>query len=1050
MSQPSQIHLQHNAENDFRATQDFKVRVSSDGNTSTLDPQSSGKFPGSDNKSLLSEFDEYVASERTVSRDLGCVFEVGDMVWGKVKSHPWWPGHIYNEAFATSSVRRSKREGHVLVAFFGDSSYGWFEPDELIPFDSNFAEKSQQMSSRTFLKAVEEAVDEACRRRALGLACMCRKNENFRPANVEGYFYVDVGEYEPGGVYSDSEIRKARDSFIPTETLAFVKQLALAPHGGDHGRIGFAKDKATLSAYRKAVFEQFDETYAQAFGVQPLRPQDSPLRQPVIARHPPRAPLSGPLVIAEALGGGKTTTKSAKVKETLKKDRYLFKRRDDPSKSLQLAHREEKTDAAARYVLQKRDPAVPVAPHNFEKQMHTGFINHDSAASTSDAQEALKGQVQADGNGLTSHAISLDAKPHLAKGEESSEEKIHIFERDNVSNKSMIRSDLSGELPLQSTVDKTSQPSHMENQVCTDVKQTDLGLLTVADGGHDMHQVNSENNAYSSPVEAKHHERSAVKKIRGHKRPAGDLNSKTSAVGERKKKKKKDLNQQSTLGSLYKQSTLGKSVHLSGKLPLKAISSGLAPREEFPAEQVEVDVNASKLMPMTGDAYFELPKLLGDLQALALDPFHGTERNIPAAVRQFFLRFRSLVYQKSLSLSPSAENEAPEVCVPKPSSSVRTSDSTDDHARTLPAVKSVKHIVRPDDPTKAGWKRAPSDRQEEMAAKRLKKINDLKAVASEKAAAIQRPSEARREDGKESISQVPSKSVRPDSTKKVERSVKAVEPTTLVIKFPPQTSLPSIPELKARFARFGPMDQSGFRIFWKSSTCRVVFLHKADAQAAYKYSEANQSLFGSGGVRCFLRESGDSAPEISEAANETLWVKDPATVHRQTLVLSQQPLPQPMIQLKSCLKKSNGDESGQVMGNGGSSKGNPRVKFMLGGEESNRGDQVMVGSRNNFNNTTFAEAGAPSVAMDFNSKNVQKVTYQAPSPIIPLIKSPQHNLRNSEMAMAPRNRPNLINTAPTNPSTVDISQQMIHLLTTCSDVVTNLTGILGYVPYHPL
>ncbi|KAA3471252.1 T-complex protein 1 subunit gamma [Gossypium australe] len=31
-------------------------------------------------------------------------FEVGDMVWGKVKSHPWWPGHIFNEAFASSSV----------------------------------------------------------------------------------------------------------------------------------------------------------------------------------------------------------------------------------------------------------------------------------------------------------------------------------------------------------------------------------------------------------------------------------------------------------------------------------------------------------------------------------------------------------------------------------------------------------------------------------------------------------------------------------------------------------------------------------------------------------------------------------------------------------------------------------------------------------------------------------------------------------------------------------------------------------------------------------
>ncbi|RDX97551.1 DNA mismatch repair protein Msh6, partial [Mucuna pruriens] len=1075
----TELHSQDNAavprKTDDASTEEFRVRVCSDG---------AEKFPGSDSKSLLSEFDDYVASERHVSRDLGFGFEVGDMVWGKVKSHPWWPGHIYNEAFASPSVRRSRREGHVLVAFFGDSSYGWFEPAELIPFEANFAEKSQQTNSRTFLRAVEEAVDEACRRRGLGLACKCRNAGNFRATNIEGYFCVDVEDYEPGGLYSDGQIRKARNSFKPSETLAFVKQLAIAPHDGDQGSIGFCSNKATLSAYRKAVFEQFDETYAQAFGVQPMRPthsQTNPLDQPGTVRHPPRAPLSGPLVIAEALGGGKSTTKSVKVKEALKKDRYLLKRRDDPNNSVQLAYKEDKSDAADRYVLKKRAPAVLVTPHNLEKQADMGFISHDSgAAAISDAKEALVGQVQADDCGLTSH----DAKLHLDKEEESYEEVTHSFEQDNASNKSMVRSDLSEELALLSTVDEMSQPSHLENQVsidvkhdgnaklsgpCEDFKQIEQGPLPIVDGANDMHQVKGENNVYGSPVDANHHKISVVKKIKGHKRPADELNSETSAFGEGKKKKKKDLNLQPTLGSMEKHSTFGKSVHLSGKSTGKAVSStsSLARREDFPAEQVEVDVNGHNLLPVDtiGNANFELPQLLGDLQALALNPFHGIERKIPAAVQQFFLRFRSLVYQKSLYVSPPTENEAPEARVTKSPSSVETSDSPEEYVRASPVVKPVKHIIRPDDPTKAGRKRAPSDRQEEIAVKRLKKIKDLKALASDKAPTSQKTSEARREDGKESMSQAPSKLVKLDSTKKVDCPAKAVDPTILMIKFPPETSLPSIPELKARFVRFGPMDQSGFRVFWNSSTCRVVFLHKADAQAAYKYSVANQSLFGSVGVRCFLREFGDSAPEVSEAAkargddggNETPRVKDPAAVvHRQTSVSSQA---QP-IQLKSCLKKSTGDE---VTGNGSSSKGNPRVKFMLGGEESSRGNQLMVGvgNRNNFNNASFADAGAPPVATDFNSKNVQKVNLQPPLlPILPLAatttttqftKTPQHNLRNSELAMASRNSPNFINTnASATATTVDISQQMIHLLTRCSDVVTNLTGLLGYVPYHPL
>ncbi|XP_019422996.1 PREDICTED: uncharacterized protein LOC109332466 isoform X2 [Lupinus angustifolius] len=1010
-------------------TEDFRVRVCTEGNVE-LEGQNNHtlivdrfddlnnrteKFSGSDSKSKssLSEFD-----------DLGHGFQVGDMVWGKVKSHPWWPGHIYNEAFASPYVRRTKREGHFLVAFFGDSSYGWFEPAEIIHFDPNFAEKSQQTNSRTFLKAVEEAVDEASRRSGLGLACKCRTGDNFRPTNYKGYLSVDVLDFEPGGFYSISEIRKARHSFRPNEALAFAKRLALAPCDGEDGSIGFIKNKATAFAYRKAVFEQCDETYAQAFGLQSSRPQNNTVKQTV--RQPSRAPLSGPMV----MGGGKSGTKSVKVKDSMKKDRYLFKRRDDPSNSFQITYREETPDATGRYVLQSSAPAVP---HNLEK--HEGFISHDGATSTSDAKAALIDETQPDGSGLASNAISSDVKPHLEKREESPEEIDHNLEQDDVSRKTSGRSDLSGEVTLLNPVDQNAKHSG------PDFKPMEQDLLTIADGGNDMHQVN----------------------IKGHKRPADDLNSATSAIGERKKKKKKDLNLQPTLGQMEKRSASGK--YLSGK----SVSTGLAPREDFRAEQLQGDVSARNLshMDTTGGVNFELAQLLDDLQALALDPFHGVKRKAPAVVRKFFLRFRSLVYQKSLSLLPPTENEDPEARGAKSTLSVKASGSPDDNVRASPVVKPVKHIVRPDDPTKAGRKRAPSDRQEEIAAKRMKKIRDLKALAAEKAAAGQKTSEAQRGEGKESMSQAPPKLVKPDSDRKVQRPAKVVELTTLVIKFPPQTSLPSLAELKARFARFGPMDQSGFRVFWKTSTCRVVFLYRADALAAYKYSVANPSLFGNTSVRYFLREFGDSAPEVSEAAmarrdnsaaNETPRLKDPAAVHRPTSVPSRQPLPQSMVQLKSCLKKSTGDESGQANSNGGSSKGNPRVKFMLGEEESSsKGEPLILGNRNNFNGS-FADGGAPSNAMDFNSKNVVHIVSSLP-PLLPTPtplataqfgKTPQHNLHNSELAMPSRNIPNFITTKATTSTTADISQQMISLLMRCDNVVNNLVGLLGYVPYHQL
>ncbi|KAI4349961.1 hypothetical protein L6164_010499 [Bauhinia variegata] len=1006
-----------------------------------------------ESKSLLSEFDDYVTAERNggvragVSRDLGYGFEVGDMVWGKVKSHPCWPGHIFNEAFASPMVRRTKGEGHVLVAFFGDSSYGWFEPDELIPFDPNFAEKSRQTNSRTFLKAVEEAVDEASRRRGLGLACRCRNPNNFRLTNIQGYFSVDVPDYEPGGIYSSIQIRNARDNFRPSDTLDFVKQLALAPNGGEQKSIIFIKNKATVFAYRRAVFEQYDDTYAQAFGMHSLGPSYSranQLNQPV---KPPKAPLSGQLVIAEALGGGKSSMKSMKAK----KDRYLFKRRDEPSNSVQLACKEEPADAAGRYVFQKRVPSVPVAIQISDKQEDIGLISTGGAVSTSDAytKGAMMDQDRPNGIDLASQGLIPDAKSSHEKGKEAFQETTECLEKDSILSKNMGTSDIFEEKTVPIFGDETAQPSDL-----------------AAEGSNNVHQVKgSYTLVHASPVEAKHPKISVdgvVEKGKGHKRSAGDLNSESSAIGEKKKKKKKkEFGPQMTPERLEKHSASVKVRPLSEKPSGQNVSIGLATREDFGADQLQVDVSAINLLPMDGmgEVNLELPQLLGDLQALALDPFHGIERKIPVIVRKFFLRFRSLVYQKSLLLSPSTDNESLEVRVTRPYSSVGASDNLpDDHVRPSSVVKPVKRLVRPNDPTKAGRKRAPSDRQEEIAANRLKKMKDLKAMTAEKKVASQKSSEARRGEVKEPTAPVPSKLAKPDSIRrKAELPSKAVERTILVIKFPPKTSLPSLAELKARFARFGPIDQSGLRVFWTSSTCRVVFLYKSDAQAAYNYAVGNNSLFGNVSVRCYLKDLEDSSGEVPEAAKArgddsisgTPRVKDPAVV-RQTSVLG----PQPIIQLKSCLKKSSGDESGQVSGNGGSSKGTPRVKFMLGGEENtSRGEQLMVDYRNNFNNASFADGGALSpVAMDFNSKNVQKVISQPPFPFpTQFAKTPQLNFHNSEMV--PRNSPNFINSsasATTSATTVDISQQMISLLTRCDDVVTNLSGLLGYVPYHPL
>ncbi|KAK0602597.1 hypothetical protein LWI29_035105 [Acer saccharum] len=1017
-------------------------------------------------KSLLSEFDDFVANEKInagTSRALSYGFEVGDMVWGKVKSHPWWPGHIFNESFASNPVRHARTDGHVLVAFFGDSSYGWFDPAELIPFDPHFVEKSQQIHSRTFVKAVEEAMDEACRRRGLGLTCKCRNPYNFRTTNVQGYFAVDVPDFEPGGIYSANQIKKARDRFLPVESLSFVKQLASAPKGCEQKSIDFVKNKATVLAFRKAVFEEFDETYAEAFGVQPSRSSHgraNALEQS--AKQPPRAPLSGPLVIAEALSGGRSSKKSMKVKDHSKKDRYLFKRRDESgdSRTLQTSQAQAGSLApsviiegssaleAGDYVLQKRAPA----PHTAVKFEQTGFISRDSTGSsgTIHGKEAIMVNRAHTCNDTSAiQAASLDSKssPDMHEMKERMGSAVVSGSMssggfDTLGKRVLQSSQLEdgGQVDIENESAKMSRPLER-------LQQSELSSSARDEGDHSLDQIkDSETGALPSSINAK---RSVgvspdgkMKKPKVLKRPLGDMGSENSFVGEpkKKKKKKKEFAIETSSNHQRKRLVTGKGEIGVGNLTKRSSQAG------FDLGVSTSVLNSVGTLPGVDIIDIGLPQLLIDLHALALNPFHGMERNSPATIKHCFLRFRSLVYQKSLVLSPPSETEPIETRSIKSSSSIGASGEI---VRDMPASKSAKQLARPDDPTKAGRKRLPSERQEENAAKRLKKINNVKSLTTEKKA--QRTLDGQRVEGKEHVAVLPLKPVRPDSIKKLVPPARAVNPTMLVMKFPPGTSLPSAAELKARFGRFGALDQSGTRVFWKSSTCRVVFRYKVDAQAACKYANGNNTLFGNVKVRYSLRDFEASTNEVGDsdksrgedaASNETPRSKD-GIVERERLTSAFPSPAQTAIQLKSILKKSTGEEAGQVTGGG---RGTARVKFMLGGEENSRGEQLMVGNRNNFNNSaTLADGGA----MDFNSKKFQKVVppFSSTMHSHPQVSKPVFNNSHHSEVVAPRN--SHLNTPPP-PSSIDISQQMLSLLTRCNDVVTNINGFLGYVPYHPI
>ncbi|PKA59338.1 Serine/threonine-protein kinase ATM [Apostasia shenzhenica] len=809
-------------------------------------------------------------------------FKVGDMVWGKVKSHPWWPGHIFNEAFASSSVRRMKREGHVLVAFFGDSSYGWFDLAELIPFEPNFPEKSRQTSSRSFVKAVDEAIDEASRRVAIALTCRCRNPYNFRPTDVAGYFAVDVVGYEPGGIYSARQIKKARDSFIPFEALSFLQNLALSPLGSDGNSIEWIQSVAKLLAYRRAIFEEFDETYAQAFGVQPERTSPNSmgvLDQP--DRFAPRvAPLSGPLVVAEALGSRRSSVKYSPAKPTkiAKKNKYLLKRRDGGSL-----------------------PDLPSAPHGFLPSWPDSSL-----------------------------------LPPVSSGVESSPFVLHRRE-----------------MPLQSPLPvlaAASEPSSGEWRHGGEMLQT-------------------------------------VEEIAPGKRRLEDL----SEVKKKKKikKKKEHLDADATDRDHRLRLMAGRSIGIgAGSL-----------REAVPLE--------GNLPPPGLDfSSLDLPEIIDDLCSLALDPFHAFERSAPAIALHVFLRFRALVYQKSLVLPAIAAGD------PTAPASLRSSSSS--------SAKPQKTAFRPDEPTKAGLKRGPSDRQEDLSAKKLKKIKQLKALASEKKAAInpQKTSDLQQQQTPAAPPPVPAAAAAAQPP-----TPKAPTPTYLVMKFPPRSTLPSVSNLKARYARFGPLDVAGTRVFWKSYSCRVLFKHRSDAQSAFDFVKSND-LFGQVKVSYFLRDL-DLSTASDQPADPSKSSRGGAaaavSVTAQRTASFNQPR-QNSVQLKSILKKPGGDDSAS----NGLSKDSPRVTFML--------DSSAAAAASAAASSLKSVGFQPSVGLEMHPQRF------APPPLPPAVPKPRGGFPPPAAKVNERR----------DEENFDISGPMLSLMLKCNEIVRNLKSSLGYAPYHPL
>lgn len=184
---------------------------------------------------------------RTEARSVPA-FGVSDLVWGKVRSHPWWPGQILDPSVASAKAEKYFKKHSFLIAYFGDQTFAWNEAASIKPFEEHFTKMEKQSDSHDFCHALDCALDELSRRVEYGLSCRCLPKEVYDEISTQTIINAGVKEESINTNRGDKCSRV--DSFKPLRLIEYVRGLAESPLAeGD--RLELVVERACLSAFSR-------------------------------------------------------------------------------------------------------------------------------------------------------------------------------------------------------------------------------------------------------------------------------------------------------------------------------------------------------------------------------------------------------------------------------------------------------------------------------------------------------------------------------------------------------------------------------------------------------------------------------------------------------------------------------------------------------------------------------------------------------------------------------------------------------------------------------
>lgn len=172
-----------------------------------------------------------------------------DLVWAKVRSHPWWPGQVFDASAATDKAKKHFKKGSFLVTYFGDCTFAWNEASRIKPFRQHFSQMAKQSSLPDFIDAIDFALEEVSRRIEFGLACSCISEEVYQKIKTQNVINPGIRE-DSSSIHGGDKVSSAV-FFEPANLVGYVKRLACSPSYDATDALQLVSQRAQLLAFNR-------------------------------------------------------------------------------------------------------------------------------------------------------------------------------------------------------------------------------------------------------------------------------------------------------------------------------------------------------------------------------------------------------------------------------------------------------------------------------------------------------------------------------------------------------------------------------------------------------------------------------------------------------------------------------------------------------------------------------------------------------------------------------------------------------------------------------